>query len=137
MSLEYVERKIVEALKQSSGNTARTRALLIEWAMEDQKLLLGLTKSHLSGITAYNIERVVSGRAAKARAQAKPKQKSKDTEVAGADFGLEILKAVASTSSEVFGLENNPPLSKRKGQVSQNHVNAIRAMASREEKKKQ
>ncbi|MGH1398103.1 MAG: hypothetical protein ACRBCT_02705 [Alphaproteobacteria bacterium] len=134
MSLEYVERKIVEALKLHNGNTARTREQLIAWAIEDQQLLLGLTKSHLSGIAAYNIERVVSGRAAKARAQAKPKAPAKQRQPAGNDFGVELLKAVASTSSEVFGLENNTPLGGR-ARVSQGHINAINSIASRKETK--
>ena len=67
MSLEYVERKIVEALKLSNGNAAGARQQVIAWSLEDPELLKALTKSHLTGIVAYNIERVVSGRAEKAR----------------------------------------------------------------------
>lgn len=132
MSLEYVERKIAEALNLSKGNTARARQQIITWALEDNKLLQALTKSHLSGIVAYNIERVASGRAAAARKAQKPVQKPTKAQSQNkeADFGVELLKAVASSSSEVFGLENGSSGIGRPGQVSQNHVNAIRKIAS-------
>lgn len=137
MSLEYAERRIAEAIKLAKGNTTRARQQIIAWALEDPKLLQALTKSHLSGIVAYNLERVISGRAAAARKAQKPAQKQTKTKQAPAkeqgDFGVELLKAVASSSSEVFGLENNGDLS-RPGQVSQNHINAIRAIASRNKK---
>ncbi|MGB0718950.1 MAG: hypothetical protein ACPGRX_00660 [Bdellovibrionales bacterium] len=141
MSLEYVERKIVEALKAVKGNQARARQQIIAWAMQDPELLKGLTRAHLSGIVAYNVERVMSGRAAAARAakkqtapanaQAPQKPKPKTKEDA---FGMELLKAVASSSSEVFGLENGSSGIGRPGQVSQNHINVIRAMAAKGKK---
>lgn len=134
MSLEYVERRIAEALKLSKGNTARARQQIIAWALEDETLLKALTKSHLSGIVAYNIERVASGRAAAARKAQKPKPKQAAPQKAAKkeeDFGVELLKAVASSSNEVFGLENGSSGIGRPGQVSQNHINAIRAIASK------
>ena len=67
MSLEYAEQKIQQALKLSKGNQARARQQVIAWALEDDTLLKALTRSHLTGIVAYNIERVASGRAAAAR----------------------------------------------------------------------
>ncbi len=136
MSLEYVERRIVEALKQTKGNTVRARQQVIAWAMEDPKLLLSLTKSHLSGIVAYNVERVVSGRAAAARKQQRPAEKKQQQPKAqekppvDGPFGVELLKAVADTSSAVFGLEDNGGLSRPK-RVSQSHLDAIKAMTSK------
>lgn len=136
MSLEYAERRIAEALKLAKGNEARARQQIIAWALTDEKLLQALTKSHLSGIVAYNIERVASGRAAAARKAQKPKPKAANTQKTNkqADFGVELLKAVASSSSEVFGLENGSSGVGRPGQVSQNHINAIRAIASKTKK---
>lgn len=135
MSLEYVERKIVEAIKLSKGNTARARQQVIAWALEDHELLQYLTKSHLSGIVAYNIERVMSGRAAAARIaeKTKPAAGKASAPKKEADFGVELLKAVASSSSEIFGFEHSPPLGRR-GQASQSHVNAIRAIATKQKK---
>ena len=104
MSLEYAEQRIKEALKLSGGNQSKARQQIIAWTFEDAKLLHALAKPHLSGIVAYNIERVASGRAAKAKtaktAPAKPVNGAANEE----QFGLEILKAVAG-SPEVFGLE--------------------------------
>jgi len=138
MSLEYAERRIVEALKLAKGNQARARQQVIAWALTDDKLLQALTKSHLSGIVAYNIERVASGRAAAARKVQKPKPKAANTQKTNkeADFGVELLKAVASSSSEVFGLENGSSGIGRPKQVSQNHINAIRAIASQKKHNK-
>ena len=136
MSLEYAERRIAEALKLSKGNQARARQQVTAWALQDDKLLQALTKSHLSGIVAYNIERVASGRAAAARKVQKPVQKpaNKSKPKQEADFGVQLLKAVASSSSEVFGLENGSAGVTRPGQVSQNHINAIRAIATNKKK---
>ena len=136
MSLEYAERRIAEALKLAKGNQARARQQVIAWALTDEKLLQALTKSHLSGIVAYNIERVASGRAAAARKAQKPAKKAANATKTNqeADFGVELLKAVASSSSEVFGLENNTAGLGGKTQVSQNHINAIRAIASKTKK---
>lgn len=136
MSLEYAERRIAEAIKLAKGNTTRARQQVIAWAMQDEKLLQALTKSHLSGIVAYNIERVASGRAAAARKAAKPVAKPANTAKPKqeADFGVELLRAVASSSTEIFGLENGSAGIKRPGQVSQNHINAIRKIASKTKK---
>jgi len=137
MSLEYAERRIAEAIKLAKGNTTRARQQVIAWALTDEKLLQALTKSHLSGIVAYNIERVASGRAAAARKAQKPiAKKPANTAKPNQkeDFGVELLKAVASSSTEIFGLENGSAGIKRPGQVSQNHINAIRAIASKTKK---
>jgi len=138
MLLEYAERRIAEALKLANGNQARARQQVIAWALEDDKLLKALTKSHLSGIVAYNIERVASGRAAAARKALKPTDKPAANVTAKTqkeeDFGVELLRAVASSSSEVFGLENGSAGIGRPKQVSQDHINAIRAIASKTKK---
>jgi hypothetical protein len=133
MSLAYVENRINEALKQSKGNETRARQIVIKWCEEDSKLLQGLTRAHLNGIVAYNIERVASGRSAKSKttkAPAKPAAKSKDKE----KFGMEILKAVVS-SSTMFGLESGAA-PRKKGQASQQHIDAIKKLANKNKTKK-
>lgn len=129
MSLNYAEQRIKEALKQANGNQARARQQIIAWAFEDPQLLQAITKHHLTGIVAYHVERVASGRAAKPKTQppAKPKKAAASKEDA---FGMEILKAVASSSSAVFGLEGYAAPRKR-GQASEQHINAIKQMAAR------
>ncbi len=134
MSLEYAESRIKEALKLAKGNATRARQQIIAWTYEDAKLLHALTKPHLSGIVAYNIDRVASGRAEAQKAQQvqKPQAPAKQSKKEPA-FGMELLKAVASSSADVFGLEHNAPLGRR-GQTSQNHIDAIRAIASKKKK---
>ena len=134
MSLAYVENRIKEALKLTKGNVTRARQQVIKWCEEDPKLLQGLTRAHLNGIVAYNIERVASGRSAKSKAKmpppAKPATKGKDKE----KFGMEILKAVVS-SSTLFGLEQDARPGK-KGQASQQHIDAIKKLAGKNKTKK-
>ncbi|MCB1531553.1 MAG: hypothetical protein KDJ35_01665 [Alphaproteobacteria bacterium] len=132
MSLKYAEERIKEALKLAGGNQARARKQIITWAFEDARLLQALTKHHLTGIAAYHIERVASGRAAKPKNAAPRPQKvqaRKDD-----DFGMEILKAVANSDSAVFGLEGYTA-PRKKGQASQQHIDAIRQMAARSKNK--
>lgn len=133
MSLEYAERRIKEALRLSGGNQIRARQQIIAWTYEDSKLLHALTKHHLSGIVAYHIGRIVSGRSAKPEAPpAKPKKVASG---AGDEFGVEVLKAVANSSSAVFGLDNYEAPQKR-GQASQQHIDAIRQMATKSKSEK-
>ena len=135
MSLKYAEAKIKEALVLSGGNQARARQQIIAWAFEDAKLLQALTKHHLTGIAAYHVERVASGRTAKPKTPppAKPAKKVPSTDDA---FGKEILKAVANSSSAIFGLEGYAA-PQRRGQASQRHIDAIRQMAKNNPNKKQ
>lgn len=129
MSLAYVESKIAQALKLAKGNATRARQQVIRWCEEDQKLLLSITRAHLNGIVAYNIERVTSGRSAKGnKAPPVKSAKSKEPE----RFGMEILKAVVNSSS-VFGLDSAP---RRKGQASQQHIDAIKKLAGKGKSKK-
>lgn len=139
MSLEYVEKRIKEALKKSGGNPANARQQIIAWTYEDEKLLHALAKPHLNGIVAYNVERVASGRADASRAAtevatqeikpetkpapaAKPKEKEES-------FGMEILKAIAG-SEATFGLEDLGVPQKRRP-VSKKHIDAIRSIAGK------
>ena len=133
MSLKYVEQRVKDALVQSGGNAARARDHIIKWAQSDPELLLALTEHHLTGIVAYHIERVASGRASKPKAR--PPEKPKAKVDPGEKFGLEILKAVANSSSAIFGLESGAPPQKR-AKASQQHIDALKAMASRTTKSK-
>ncbi|MEM7650734.1 MAG: hypothetical protein AAF204_01470 [Pseudomonadota bacterium] len=134
MSREYAESRIKEALKLSGGNTIKARQQIIAWTFEDAKLLHALAKPHLSGIVAYNIERVASGRADAQKSAKPPEEKkaapSKSNGKESKDqFGLEILKAVAG-SPAIFGLED-PGAPQKKAGVSENHIKAIEAIASK------
>lgn len=126
MSREYAERRIKEAIKKANGNAMRARQQIIAWTMEDTKLLDALTRPHLNGIVAYNVERVMSGRS-NAKEEPVPEKP-----LAGEDeFGIEILKAVAASDAAIFGRENSgAPMAKR-GRASKQHIDAIRQMASK------
>ena len=138
MPESYVERRIKEALKKANGNALKARQLIISWCMEDVKLLQSLTKAHLNGIVAYNIERVMAGRGEekqKASPAAPAPAPSKAAPSAGKKpgkhaFGKEILRAVAGDNGAQFGLEGYGPIPKR-GKASQQHINALKLMAAK------
>lgn len=127
MSNEYAESKIREALKDTGGNVTLARQQVIAWAHEDARLLFALTRPHLNGIVAYQVERVASGRADAEKSQPDPAQ---DSEAYGGDFGRDILKAVVDNERGVFGHEDQEIVRKR-GAVSQQHIDAIRQMAAK------
>ncbi len=130
MSLDYVEKRIDEALKLSKGNATKARQTVIKWCQEDLKLLHGLTKAHLNGIVAYNIDRVTSGRSDKSKKKPAPKPQLSGKE----KFGMELLKAVVNSGS-IFGLEATQA-PRKKGQASQQHIDAIKKLAAKSKTKK-
>ncbi len=126
MSKEYAETKIREALTLHSGNITKARKQIAAWAQEDIKLLHGLSRPHLDGIVAYQVERIASGRAELEKRHPEVKQEEQKKED---DFGMELLRAVAARSVPVFGLGNNSAPNKRKT-ASKQHIDAIHKMAS-------
>lgn len=130
MSREYAEGRIKEALKKTNGNAVRARQQVIAWTYEDPKLLHALTKAHLSGIVAYNIERILAGRgtAEVAEQQSSDNVKSKAPAQKEENFGAELLKAVAGNSGAQFGLESYSSGGTSRNKVSKNHIDAINAL---------
>jgi hypothetical protein len=132
MSNEYVEHRIQEALKLCNGNATRARQQIIAWCHEDTKLLQGLVNPHLTGIVAYNIERITSGRAQNARPKpinAAPGPRApKDPVGNDENFGMEILKTIAGNAGPMFGLEGPQAPSSRRPGVSAKHIEAIKAL---------
>lgn len=122
MSRNYVEGQIQKALKKSGGNRKLAQRQIIAQCFEDPELLQGLTKAHLTGIVAYNIERVLSGRSS-AAAEIKKRVKEAPSDD---NFGMEVLKAIAGNNGAMFGMDAVAP--PRKTRVSQGHIDAINAM---------
>lgn len=138
MSLEYLEEAIFQALEQSSGNQKNAQHLIMSQAMNDLKLLQALTRHHLSGIVAYHVDRVASGRANKTkraysdtgRRSGRGQQEQAAPEI-DEQFGLQLLKALAGSSSDAtFGMEaySSP---QPKGKASSRHADTIRALANK------
>ncbi|MCB1783277.1 MAG: hypothetical protein KDI13_04720 [Alphaproteobacteria bacterium] len=125
MSREYAENRIREALKMSGGNVTLARQQIIEWAYEDTQLLFALARPHLSGIVAYQVDRVASGRAE----LEKRKPEATKQEVEGENFGMDLLRAVAADDAAIFGQENHTLQGKRGG-ASKQHMDAIRQLAA-------
>ncbi len=130
MSREYANKKIKEALQLCNGNAARARQQIVILAQDDIKLLNALVKPHIDGIVAYQVERVASGRAEFESRHPNEKPSIKDQ-----SFGMDLLRAIASSDVAVFGLEGGSTLRKRSG-TSKQHIDAIHKLAASRHKKK-
>lgn len=130
MSREYAEGRINEALKKTNGNAVRARQQVIAWTYEDPKLLHALTKAHLSGIVAYNIERILAGRGTAETVEQEPESKAQGSKSSQKEenFGAELLKAVAGNSGAQFGLESYSGGGTSRNKVSKKHIDAINAL---------
>lgn len=126
MSREYVEKRIKEALKLTGGNATKARQQIIAWTYEDSKLLQGLAQPHLTGIVAHAISRVVSKKDEPETIPDTPREETDPMH----EFGIEILKAIASGDSARFGQENAAPPVKKQP-ASQRHIDAIRQMVGK------
>jgi hypothetical protein len=118
MSREYAESRIREALKLCRGNATRARQQIIAWTFEDAKLLQALARPHLSGIVAHADE------------AEEPPPTPPAIDMSPSSFGKEILAALTSKNTAMFGHEGEVPPAK-KTQASQSHINALKAMSDK------
>ena len=128
MTRDYVETRIQEALRQHKGNAGKARQQVMAWASEDQRLLFGLAKPHLTGIIAYAVSREIN-KAGRPDGTEAPAATPK-LNMAPDTFGKEILKALSSHDTPVFGHEAGAPGTGRK-QASQSHIDAMRKLAAK------
>jgi len=129
MSREYAEKRIREALVTSKGNTHRAQQRIIVEAAQDHKLLLALTQGHLTGVVALWLNRVLT-RIGQEQEETPPPEKPQMLDMEPQTFGAEILRALESSSSPMFGQESaSVPL--RRKQASQSHIDALRQMAGK------
>lgn len=126
MSREYAEDRIREALRLNAGNMALAKQQIIAWTYEDTKLLHALSRPHLNGIVAYQVERVASGRAEIERR--KPETGPAKKLPVDENFGMDLLRAVAAAGAPIFGQEVYST-AVRKGKASKQHVDAIHRIA--------
>ncbi|MES2729320.1 MAG: hypothetical protein V4621_04370 [Pseudomonadota bacterium] len=121
MSQSYLEKRVKAAIAEAKGSKAGARKLLLTWAINDQQLLLSLSRRHLPALAAQAVEFVLAGLTAHAAGQPKPVKP-------GENIGKDILAALGGRNAATFGQEDAaPPLSKRA--ASQQHIDAIHKMA--------
>lgn len=134
MSREYAERRIKDALRQANGNVTRARQQIIAWTYEDAKLLHELVKPHINGIVAYQLERMIAAEDEGEQGAQEQAVVKKVVAAGGSakpnEFGIELLKAVASSNPTMFGQEiyTNTP---KRGKASKQHMDALRQLASK------
>ena len=71
MSDDYINAKIAEALKATSGDKHDAQKLMITWAVRDQQLLLGLAKPHLKALVSARIDQASRSQTKETAAEAK------------------------------------------------------------------
>lgn len=129
MSREYAEKRIREALAMAKGNATKARQQIIAWTNEDPKLLQALAQPHLTGIVAHAISRVVYRQEAEEVEEDIP-DAPQSLDMAPDTFGKEILKALASENTVMFGRDTGVVPAGRK-QASQSHIDALKQIASK------
>lgn len=129
MSREYAESRIKEALKLARGNATRARQQIIAWTNEDPKLLQALAQPHLTGIVAHAVNRVVYKQGVEDHEDEVP-DAPQTLDMAPDTFGKEILKALASENTTIFGRDNGAGPARPK-QASQSHIDALKQIASK------
>ncbi|HEY0901818.1 MAG TPA: hypothetical protein VGD95_06815 [Micavibrio sp.] len=129
MSREYAEKRIRDALNLSKGNATKARQQIIAWTNEDPKLLQALAQPHLTGIVAHAVSRVIYKQGIEEHEDDVP-QMPQPLDMAPDTFGKEILKALASDNTTIFGRDSGAGPARRK-QASQSHIDALKQMASK------
>ena len=133
MIREYAEKRIREAIRLARGNATKARQQIIAWAGEDQRLLMGLAQPHLTGIAAHAINRVIHRQEMESEEEDLPVT-ARTLDLPPDAFGKEILNALSSHDTPVFGYESSAPPAHRK-KASQSHIDALKAIASKSRKK--
>ncbi len=129
MSREYAEKRIKEALAHAKGNATKARQQIIAWTNEDPKLLQALAQPHLTGIVAHAISRVVHMQEVEEVEHDIP-DAPQSLDMAPDTFGKEILRALASDNTAMFGRDTGAVPVGRK-QASQSHIDALKQIASK------
>lgn len=126
MSREYAENRIRDALKLHRGNATRARQQVMAWAVDDQRLLLALASPHLTGIVAHAVNRVIS----KTDREGDEEQDApRSLDLPPDTFGREMLRALSSRDTTVFGRDNGIPGGRTP--ASQSHIDAMRRLAGK------
>ena len=129
MSLEYAERRIIEALEAAKGNPTRARQQIIAWSHDDPKLLLALARPHLTGIVAHAVNRVIYRQ--NLQADDTVSENPQKLDMAPETFGQAILNSLQSNDTPRFGHEGSAaPVGRRK--ASKSHIEALKRMARRD-----
>ena len=135
MAHDYVDQKVNEAIALSGGSDAKATQLLIEWAIDDQMLLLALTQNHLKGIASLAVSHANAkggGRIEKAKGKSTPApEKPKPIDMPVESFGCDLLNALSSRDTVRFGMEGavGRPIVTRKKKASQQHIDSLKKIS--------
>lgn len=132
MSREYAEKRIREALRLAKGNATKARQQIVAWTNDDPKLLMALTKPHLTGIVAHAINRVLTRMESGADEPEEIPETPTTLNMPPETFGQEIMQILKNSHTVTFGHESSSgaPAGHR-GQASQRHIDALNKIAKK------
>lgn len=132
MSREYAEKRIREALRLAKGNATKARQQIVAWTNEDPKLLMALTKPHLTGIVAHAINRVLTRIENGADEPEEIPETPAPLNMPPETFGQEIMQILKNSHTVTFGHESSSGApTGRRGQASQRHIDAMNKIAKK------
>lgn len=146
MSQSYLDEQIREALAKADGDVVQAQKTLFEAAQNDAFLLKAFVGEHLTAIIASHMQRVIKEATTQKSAQKSiktnvknlvksPKGKAKTED----DFGIELLRAVATGGGTEFGFETMGPSKPRKTpkiKATDSHVETVTNMSKKTKDKK-
>ena len=130
MSREYAEKRIREALRLAKGNVTKARQQIVAWTNEDPKLLMALTRPHLTGIVAHAINRVLTRIENGTDDPEEIPETPAPLNMPPETFGQEIMQILKNSHTATFGHESGVPAGRR-GQASQRHIDAMNKIAKK------
>ncbi len=134
MAQTYLENRIAEALKKAKGNQTKARQIVTNMALEDDQLLLAITRPHLPALVAHAVGHFAAGLKSKKKTDADDLPPIPKAAKGQGGFGLDLLKALGGPNTPKFGREEAaPPVKKKK--ASEQHVSALKLLASKSKSK--
>ncbi|HYH21023.1 MAG TPA: hypothetical protein VD995_20650 [Azospirillum sp.] len=129
MSESYVDGKVREALTAAKGSRTVAQQMLMAWAVQDERLLLGMAQPFLKAIAAAAIERVGRGASATpARAPQPGRPGAPGGAVPGGAMSREALERLLSRMGEEPAAPARPAASPARPAPAAQGVNHEKSM---------
>ncbi len=128
---EYVQEKVIEALKSTKGMRGPAKRKLAALCATDSRFLLDLVAPHLSGILDHAVQHYSRAELTK---MAKPSPKPKAASAGLETLGEALLRRFAGQNTPVFGMDDPNQGTGKRPVASAQHRAAIAQIATRVEK---
>ncbi|HYC04616.1 MAG TPA: hypothetical protein VED40_15080 [Azospirillaceae bacterium] len=127
MAETYVTMRIKEALAAAQGSRGQAQRLLMQWAMQDEQLLAGLTRPFLKAIVGSAIQRVSRGMPATAEPPARRPTAPAGKPAITQEQLDSVLSKLSTRRADLPPILNGAPPPKAEG--TQKQAAGVRALA--------